>query len=155
FTELEMGAGKGDNTATPAAIVGLLAKLARGEAGLSRASAKLLDDILLRVTTGPARLKGALPPGPPGAHKTGASDTRGGQTDATNDVGLISLPDGSRVAIAVFVHASPADVATREQTIARLARHAYDAFAPRAQDRRRSDGDPQPQHQRPAVHTER
>jgi beta-lactamase class A len=128
YSELEMGAGKGDNTASPAAMVALLAKVARREVGLSAASAALLEDVLSRVTTGPQRIKGALPPGTPVAHKTGMSDTRGGKTDATNDVGLITLPNGHRVAVAVFVHASPADIATRERTIARLARAAYDAF---------------------------
>ena len=34
-----------------------------------------------------------------------------------------------RIAIAVFVHASPADEPTREATIARLARAAYDTFS--------------------------
>jgi beta-lactamase class A len=129
YAERELQTGKVDNTATPAAMVALLVKIARRETGLSPASAALLDDVLLRVTTGQQRIKGALPPGTPVAHKTGMSDTRDGKTDATNDVGLITLPDGRRVAVAVFVHASPADVATRERTIARLARLAYDAFA--------------------------
>lgn len=131
YTELDLGASgpqKGDNTATPAAMVALLAKLARHEVGLTAASAALLDDVLLRVTTGAQRIKGGLPPGTPVAHKTGMSGTRDGKADATNDVGLVTLPNGHRVAIAVFVHASPADLATRERTIARLARAAYDTF---------------------------
>jgi beta-lactamase class A len=128
YTELDLGTEKGDNTATPSAIVALLAKIARHEVGLSAASASLLEDILLRVTTGQQRLKAGLPPGTPVAHKTGMSDTHGGKTDATNDVGLITLPNGHRIAIAVFVHASPADLATRERTIARVARVVYDTF---------------------------
>jgi beta-lactamase class A len=131
YTERDLGAHEadnGDNTATPAAIVALLAKVARHEVGLSTASAALLDDILLRVTTGAQRIKGGVPPGTPVAHKTGMSGTRAGKTDATNDVGLVTLPNGHRIAIAVFVHASPADLATRERTIARLARAAYDTF---------------------------
>jgi beta-lactamase class A len=131
YSELDLGANgpqKGDNTSTPAAMVALLAKIARHEVGLSTASAARLDDVLLRVTTGAQRIKGGLPPGTKVAHKTGMSDTRGGKTDATNDVGLVTLPNGHRVAIAVFVHASPADLATRERTIARLARAAYDTF---------------------------
>jgi beta-lactamase class A len=115
-------------------MVALLVKVARRELGLSPASAALLDDVLLRVTTGGQRIKGALPPGTPVAHKTGMSRTQAGKTDATNDVGLIALPDGRRVAVAVFVHASPADEATRERTIARLARLAYDTFLPLARN---------------------
>jgi beta-lactamase class A len=129
YAEQDLQTGKVDNTATPAAMVALLVKIARRETGLSATSAALLDDILLRVTTGQQRIKGALPPGTPVAHKTGMSDTCDGKTDATNDVGLITLPNGHRVAVAVFVHASPADLAIRERTIARLARLAYDTFS--------------------------
>jgi beta-lactamase class A len=127
-SERELHAGRGDNTATPEAMVALLAKVARRQLGLSAAGAALLDDVMLRVTTGPRRIKAGVPPGTPVAHKTGMSRTRDGKTDATNDVGLITLPNGHRVAIAVFVHASTADLETRERTIARLARAAYDAF---------------------------
>lgn len=42
-----------------------------------------------------------------------------GVAHATNDIGLISLPDGRRIAITVFVTDSTADEATREQVIAR------------------------------------
>jgi len=128
YTELDLQTGKVDNTATPAAIVALLAKIARRQVGLSGPSAALLEDVLLRATTGPQRIKGGLPPGTPVAHKTGMSATRDGKTDATNDVGLMTLPNGHRVAVAVFVHASTADIETREKTIARFARAAYDAF---------------------------
>jgi beta-lactamase class A len=128
FSEREMVGGAVDNTATPHALVNLLAKVARRQVGLSPAGAARLEDLLGRVATGQKRLKGELPPGTPVAHKTGTGETRGGVTDATNDVGLVTLPDGHRFAIAVFVHASPADEAIREQTIARLARLAFDAF---------------------------
>jgi beta-lactamase class A len=128
YSEQEMGAGKGDNMATPAAMVALLAKLARGQAGLSKASAGRLDSLLLTVTTGPRRLKAGVPSGAPVAHKTGTSATRDGRTDATNDVGLVTLPDGRRFAVAAFVRASPADEATRERVIADLARAAWEAF---------------------------
>jgi beta-lactamase class A len=128
FSEREMTAGKGDNTATPAAMVALLGAMARKGLGLLPASAKVLDELLFQVGTGAKRIKGALPPGTPVAHKTGTSRTQAGRTDATTDVGLISLPNGSQVAIAVFVHDSPADEPTREETIARLARAAYDTF---------------------------
>jgi beta-lactamase class A len=128
FSEREMTAGKGDNTATPAAMVALLVKMARQGLGLLPTSAKYLEDLLLQVTIGVKRIKGALPSGTPVAHKTGTSRTQDGKTDATNDVGLISLPNGNRIAIAVFVHDSPADERTREETIAKLARAAYDTF---------------------------
>jgi beta-lactamase class A len=145
FSEREIQAGKGDNTTTPAAMVALLAKIARQGTGLSPESNKRLMDLLLQVSTGEKRIKGALPAGTPVAHKTGSSRTEGGKTDATNDVGLISLPNGHRVAIAVFVHASPADERTREETIAQLARAAYDAFTRRPYGRPRKAATPAPQ----------
>jgi beta-lactamase class A len=131
FSEREMTAGKGDNTATPAAMVALLVRMARQGLGLLPTSAKYLEDLLLQVGTGAKRIKGALPPGTPVAHKSGTSRTQDGKTDATNDVGLISLPNGNRIAIAVFVHDSPADERTREETIAKLARAVYDTFTTR------------------------
>jgi beta-lactamase class A len=128
LSEREMTAGKGDNTATPAATIALLVRMARQRLGLLPTSAKYLENLLLQVATGAKRIKGALPPGTPVAHKSGSSRTQDGKTDATNDVGLISLPNGNRIAIAVFVHDSPADERTREETIANLARAAYDTF---------------------------
>jgi beta-lactamase class A len=128
YSEKEMAAGPVDNTATPTATVALLAKIARRQTGLSPAGAQRLEDLLLHVVTGPNRIKGGLPTGTPVAHKTGMSDTRDGKTDATNDVGLVTLPSGHRIAVAVFVHASSADLATRERVIAQLARLAYDTF---------------------------
>jgi beta-lactamase class A len=75
------------------------------------------------------RLEGELPDGIRAAHKSGTSDVDNGVAHATNDVGLITLPDGRRLAIAVFVTDSTADQAAREQVIARIARAAYDAGA--------------------------
>jgi len=73
------------------------------------------------------RLEGDLPAGVRVAHKSGTSDVDNGVAHATNDIGLIPLPDGRRIAIAVFVTDSTADEATRERVIARIARAAYDA----------------------------
>jgi beta-lactamase class A len=73
------------------------------------------------------RLDGDLPEGIYFAHKSGTSDVDDGLAHATNDIGLITLPDGRRLAIAVFVTDSTADAATREKVIARIGRAAYDA----------------------------
>jgi beta-lactamase class A len=73
------------------------------------------------------RLEGDLPTGTHVAHKSGTSDVDDGVAHATNDIGLVPLPDGRRIAIAVFVTDSTADEATREQVIARIARAVYDA----------------------------
>jgi beta-lactamase class A len=73
------------------------------------------------------RIKGQLPAGTIVMHKPGISGTDHGLTAATNDIGLIALPDGRRLAIAIFVTDSTADEAARDSVIARIARAAYDA----------------------------
>ncbi len=73
------------------------------------------------------RLEGDLPTGTRVARKSGTSGVDGGVAHATNDIGLIPLPDGRRIATAVFVTDSTANEATREKVIARIARAAYDA----------------------------
>ena len=77
-----------------------------------------------RLTT---RLKGDLPQGVVVEHKTGTSGVTDGLAHATNDIGLIALPDGRKLAIALFLTDSTADAAARDKTIARIARAAYDA----------------------------
>ncbi len=47
-------------------------------------------------------------------------------TAATNDIGLITLPNGQHLAIAVFVSDSSADEATREAVIAKVARAVWE-----------------------------
>ena len=72
----------------------------------------------------------ACQPAPEGtqvAHKTGTSGYENGMAAATNDVGLIQLPDGRRLAIAVLVTDAKADETSVEHTIAAIARACYDA----------------------------
>lgn len=73
------------------------------------------------------RLEGDLPDDVRVAHKSGSSDVDAGVAHATNDIGLITLPDGRRLAIAVFVTDSTADQETREKVIAHIGRAVYDA----------------------------
>lgn len=109
------------NWSTPDAMVQLLMKL-------SPEHDALLLKWMTESTPGPKRIKGLLPAGTMVAHKTGTSGTDSGITRATNDVGLVTLPDGRHLAIAVFVSDSPADEATREMVIAKIARAAWDQF---------------------------
>jgi beta-lactamase class A len=78
-------------------------------------------------SSAPHRIKGNLSSTAIVMHKSGSSGTHDGLTAATNDIGLIALPDGRRLAIAIFVTDSTADDDTRDAIIARIARAAYDA----------------------------
>lgn len=83
--------------------------------------------LLLKWMSGASgRLDGEVPNGTKVAHKSGTSDVDNGIAAATNDIGLIALPDGRQVAIAVFVTDSTADDATRLKIIARIGRSVYD-----------------------------
>lgn len=73
------------------------------------------------------RLKGLLPTDTVVMHKPGTSGSDNGVTHATNDIGLILLPDGRYLAIAVFITDSRDDEASRDALVARIARAAYDA----------------------------
>lgn len=122
------------NTATPDATVRLLARAFRGELLAKNTTATLIE-ILKATTTGPARLKGLLPEGTVVAHKTGAWGSSSNPVNgATNDVGVMYLPGGGELAVAVFLKGSTRDEAARDRIIAEIARAAYDAhreFAPR------------------------
>lgn len=59
-------------------------------------------------------------------HKTGSSDTKDGITAATNDVGVITLPDGKHFILVAFVSDSKANDSTRDAVIAQIARAVYD-----------------------------
>jgi beta-lactamase class A len=115
------------NASTPDAALALLRALHEGR-GLRPESRALILETMTASTPGPRRLKGLLPAGTAVAHKTGTSGTRDGVTAATNDIGIVTLPDGRHLAIAVFVRDSRADEATREGVIARIARAAWDEW---------------------------
>lgn len=96
---------------------------------LSPKSTAFLMHLMQATTTGPNRLKGLLPTGTVVAHKTGSSGTSPeGLTPATNDVGIITLPNGKHLVISVFVCNSPDNEATREGVIAKIAKAAYDFY---------------------------
>jgi beta-lactamase class A len=116
------------NYATPDATVVLLRAFHEGK-GLSKSSQALLLQLMTETTTGPKRIKGLLPEGTVVAHKTGTSSTVNGVTAATNDVGLVTLPNGRHLAISVFVSDSGANDAVREGVIAKVAKAAWDEWS--------------------------
>lgn len=117
------------NFATPAAAVALLRALHDGEA-LQRPGRDRVLRWMTETRSGRNRLKAGLPEGCAIAHKTGTSGTNdAGVTAAANDIGLVELPDGRTLAIAVFICDSTADEATRDRVFADIARAVFDAAA--------------------------
>ena len=119
----------GENVGTPNAIASLLVGISTQRFTLVDATNELLlalDD----VDTGRKRLRAGLPAPLRLAHKTGTSATIDGTTDATNDAGLVTLPDGRRIAIVALLAESGSDESSREATLARVARAVASAYAP-------------------------
>jgi beta-lactamase class A len=104
------------DSATPMAMVELLRRIYSAEL-IKPKSRNYLLDIMAECETGKNRIK-ALLPGVPVEHKTG---TLNGLSD---DVGFITMPDGHRIAVAIFTRGG----SDRPRTIAETARALYDGF---------------------------
>ncbi len=109
----------------PAGAVQLLRRIADESPVNAQHTALLLN--WMTSSARPGRLAGMLPQGTVVAHKTGTSGTEHGVSAATNDIGLITLPDGERLAIAVFLTDATADDSGRDRAIARAALAIYQA----------------------------
>jgi beta-lactamase class A len=106
------------DVATPVAMVGLLSKLDSATV-LTSQSRTFLFDLMRRCQTGTRRIRALLPAGTQVEDKTGTLD------GVTNDVGVITMPDGRRVAVVVFARGGR----DRQPVIAQVARVIYDRFA--------------------------
>jgi len=107
---------------SPAAMLTILTRLWKGEL-ISPAHRDYMLDIMYRCETGKARIKGMLPPGTRVAHKTGTFP------GTANDVGIIDLPDGTHLAIAIYVKDSKkVEGPDLDTAIAQTARAIYDYF---------------------------
>ncbi|MCC6329079.1 MAG: class A beta-lactamase [Acidobacteria bacterium] len=129
-TEKELGKDvkvQYENFATPNAAVALLTELKSGSS-LERERRKLIMDFMNESVPGQDRLRGMLPDSAYVAHKTGTSGTSGGVTAATNDIGIIQLPNGNYALIAVFVGDSKADDDARAAVIAKAAKAVWDKW---------------------------
>lgn len=111
------------NKATASDLAQLLAKLQKGEL-LQPPQFSLLFGFMERARTGgERRLRANLPAGTQVADKTGAGE------NTTNDVGLITLPEGKgHLAMAVLINDAKISIQAQEKLIAELARAAYDSF---------------------------
>ena len=113
------------NRATPNDVVSLLNKLYTQKL-FSDSCFNFLWETLSDCTTGNNRIKGKLPKEIVVAHKTGTSfTTNEGVTPVINDVGIITLPNGKHIALAIFVSESKENRATNEKIIADIAELIY------------------------------
>jgi beta-lactamase class A len=104
------------DSSTPKAMVDLLRRIYKADL-IKPASRNYLLRLMAQCQTGKNRMK-ALLPGIPIEHKTG---TLNGLSD---DVGFITMPDGHRIAVAIFTRGG----SNRPRTIAEAARTIYDGF---------------------------
>jgi len=104
------------DSSTPLAMATFLKRLDKGELLVPWARNYLVS-LMAQCTTGSNRMKALLPPGTV-AHKTGTLN------GYTSDVGFVRLPDGRRIAIAIFARGG----SDRPRAIAEAARAVYDGF---------------------------
>jgi beta-lactamase class A len=132
-TEVEMHQGwdiQYRNWSSPLAMAQLLHLFHDGEI-LSQESRDYLWGLMASSGTARGRIKGLLPPGTVVPHKSGSSGTDDkGIAAATNDIGIITFPDGRHVALAVFVSGSDSSDEEKDMVIAAIARAVWDAYSP-------------------------
>ncbi len=109
------------DTGSAEAVAALLAAVLRGES-LEPEAQRLMLDALASTVTGPDRTRAGVPAGTAVAHKTGTLGL------LTHDVGIITLPGGAEVVLAVLLQ-SEAPIAQRERVIAGAARAVWEHFS--------------------------
>lgn len=112
------------NQASSSELIRLLCELQKGSV-LKPQQRTVLFDLLEHSRTGANRIRGLLPPGTQVLDKTGTGEN----ASAINDVGLITLPDKTHLALAILISGSKLPQEQQEQKLAQAARAAYDAFA--------------------------
>jgi beta-lactamase class A len=119
------------NWCHPAAMLQLLQIFYDGNA-LSKESNAFLMKVMTEGVNPTNRIMGMLPEQTVVAHKTGTSNTnKEGLTAATNDVGIVTLPDGRHFAIVVYVSNYKGGVERGTKAIAEISKLAWDHFTSR------------------------
>jgi beta-lactamase class A len=105
------------DSSTPRGMIELLKSIYKAKI-ISPQSRDYLLGVMAKCETGKNRMKSLLPSGTPVEHKTGTL------TGLADDVGFISMPDGHRIALAIFTRGG----SDRPRTIAEAARTVYEGF---------------------------
>lgn len=97
---------------------------------LSKKSYNFFWQTMKETSTGSDRLKNQLPKGTVIAHKTGSSGTnKEGLTAATNDMGVVFLPNGKYFIISVFVTDSKESNEVNAKMIADISKATWDHYS--------------------------
>lgn len=116
------------NWSTPIAATQLLQKFYQRKL-LSKNSQDFLWKTMTGTTTGPNKIRGLLPKEAVVAHKTGFSGKNAeGLTGATNDIGIIVLPNGQKIAIALLVSNSTETEIVNERIMAEITKEVWDYY---------------------------
>jgi beta-lactamase class A len=116
------------NYSSPLAAVKLLEKFQKNHV-LSKSSQDFLWKTMVETTTGATKIKALLPKNVNVAHKSGWSGSnKDGLTGATNDIGIVVLPNGKQYAIAIFVSNSMENETTNDRMIAEISKATWDYF---------------------------
>ena len=108
------------DSATPMAMVRMLTGLYQGR-WLNQQSRNFLLDTMARCETGKNRIRALMPEGLVIAHKTGTL------SNTASDIGIISMPDGRAIALAIYV-TGQGGKANRDWRIAEIARTIYEGY---------------------------
>ena len=114
-----------NNWISPRAAVQMLRLLA-DNSPLTPDDTKVLLEFMNSRST-PTRIRAGVPQGTLVEHKSGTSDVVLGLSYATNDIGLIALPDGRKLAVAIFMTNSTDPSDERDFTIAHITQVIYEA----------------------------
>jgi beta-lactamase class A len=115
------------DSSTPREMVRLLSGIYQGK-WLSPASRNVIIAAMERCRTGTHRIRGMLPADVTVAHKTGSL------SNTSSDIGIITMPDGRSIALAIYVTGQGTH-ANRDERIANIARAIYDGYGQSATSR--------------------
>ncbi|MDZ7897283.1 MAG: class A beta-lactamase, subclass A2 [Arcicella sp.] len=117
-----------ENWTTPTAATKLLESFYKKNI-LSKNSYDFLWKTMVETSTGLNKIKGKLPKEAIVAHKTGYSGAnKEGMVAATNDIGMVVLPNGKKFAIALFVSDSMENEKTNDGIMADITKVVWDYY---------------------------
>ncbi|RZK25900.1 MAG: class A beta-lactamase, subclass A2 [Flavobacterium sp.] len=117
------------NWTTPDAAIQLLNMFYKKKI-LSEQLHAFLWKVMTESASGPKKIKGQLPEGTLVAHKTGYSGADNeGVTAASNDIGIVTMPNGKHFAIAAFISNTKENEEVIDRIIAELTRAVWDEFS--------------------------